>query len=63
MPAKKFHCEARLFTYQFWATLASTLSNTSVDDQICQGWKNRMFWFPIPDSPISAVSEHEEGMS
>jgi hypothetical protein len=25
--------------------------------------KNRMFWFPIPDSPISAVSEHKYGMS
>jgi hypothetical protein len=34
-----------------------------VDDQIWQGWKNWMFWFPIPDSPVLAVSEHEQDMS
>jgi hypothetical protein len=26
-----------------------------VDDQIWHGWENRMFWFPISDSPVLAV--------
>jgi hypothetical protein len=37
----------------------SASGHVTVDYQIWQDWKNRMFLFPTPDSRILAVSEHE----
>jgi hypothetical protein len=43
----------------FFTYVATQFGSTVVDDQIWQGWKNQMFRFPMLDSPVLAVSEHE----
>jgi hypothetical protein len=39
------------------------VTKKSVDDQICQVWKNRTIRFPILDYPILVDSEKDQGRS